>query len=217
MGLFSRNQSPQDDTDDIVEQVDLPNRSDINEDYFSEPEVQGQVAVKPIQPPPSQLPSYTIEDAIKLMRSLPQDNQEMVVTVVKKTLESTRINIRDILADADIKENQIKQQQEKLEREIKQLKAKIAERNQRIETLKEDMITTVSVRESLQLALDLESKTGTKSSSTASKPGKGKGTASPANTTLEQRLQAQAQAQKAAGKASKSGSTESAKKPGAAR
>ncbi len=168
MGLFSRNQSSADEAEEILERVELPNREDINEEYLSNSDENRHFEIKPT--PPERSLTYSIEDAIKLMQSLPQDNQETVVTVVMKTLESTHIKIKDILDDAERKETLIHQQQEKLEREIKQLQAKISERNQRIDTLKEDLQTTVSVRRRLQLALELENKAAPRNGSDGAKP-----------------------------------------------
>ena len=161
MGLFSRTQPNKDDNEEILDKVELPNSEDINDDFLATAD-DGAGFSAPTPPvstaPTKAVPAYTIEDAIKLMQSLPQDNTEMVVTVVKKTLESTSINIQDILNDSIEKETLIQQQQDKLEKEIKQLQAKISDRNQRIDTLKEDLKTTISVRKRLQLAMDLEKK-----------------------------------------------------------
>src|SRR5437016_13411537 len=45
-------------------------------------------------------PDYGINKAIELMRLLPDDNVELIVRVVKTTLESTNINVASIVKDA---------------------------------------------------------------------------------------------------------------------
>lgn len=157
MGLFSRSNQDNSEPEEILDKVVLPNREDINEELIDDSAT--GIAFEEIhQQPVVHSTGYSIEDAIKLMQALPQDNKEMVVTVVKKTLESTNINIKDIVAQADQKESRILRQKEKLEREIKQLETKISERKQRIEALIEDSKETTSVRKRLQLAVELDEK-----------------------------------------------------------
>ena len=43
---------------------------------------------------------YGIEDAIALMRKLPNVNSDITITVVKKTLESANIQVTEIIDDA---------------------------------------------------------------------------------------------------------------------
>src|SRR5262245_48099216 len=58
---------------------------------------------KGVTPPgsPKQTPRYGIDDAIKLMRTLPVDeNVDLVVRVIKRTLESLDVKVPDIVDDA---------------------------------------------------------------------------------------------------------------------
>src|SRR5437879_3904659 len=54
-------------------------------------------------------PSYGIENAIQLMRALPSAdaNVELVVTVIKTTLESLKVKVSDIIEDAVRKEKDL--------------------------------------------------------------------------------------------------------------
>src|SRR5438128_8940256 len=52
-------------------------------------------------------PAYGIRQAIELMRGLPGDNVDLVVHVVKKTLESMGIQIEGIVEDATLKQGEI--------------------------------------------------------------------------------------------------------------
>jgi len=154
MGLFSRNNND-DTSSELLESAGLPSSLDLNEDYF-EPELPAktQAAVKPSR----KAVSYGIEDAISLMRKLPSDNMEVVVSVVKQTLESTQISVDDIIADANDKEERLLNKNTQLEKEIQDLQQQIATRNKQITELLEDHKETVSVRERLQLANDLKEK-----------------------------------------------------------
>src|SRR6266478_1985249 len=51
-----------------------------------------------------QHPDYGINKAIELMRLLPDENVELIVRVVKTTLESTNINVASIVKDATRKQ-----------------------------------------------------------------------------------------------------------------
>lgn len=161
MGLFSRTNADangQEDFDDI----DLPSSEDLKGGLFTseEPEPAPVAQTKRPQTPVSPSRSgYGIEDAIKLMRTLPRDNNEVVVTVVKKTLESTLIKVPDIVADANQKESRIRNQHKNLEGEIKELQEQIAQRNQQISDLLEDLKETTDVRQRLQLAMELDGET----------------------------------------------------------
>lgn len=165
MGLFSRD-NRNDSGSDFLDEVDLPSSNDLNNDVFSNSAKPAGFAAEKSSVRDSSLRDtvarssvrYGIEDAIKLMRSLPRDNNEIVVTVVKKTLESTQIQVGDIVADADAKEDRIRDQHKTLETEIKDLQEQIAKRNQQITELLKDLKETTDVRQRLQLAMDLDRK-----------------------------------------------------------
>lgn len=176
MGLFSRSQ--QEDTEtELLDSPGLPNSQDLNGEFF-EPEE--PLVAKPA--PKSVKPnlSYGIEDAIGLMRKLPKDNKEVVVSVVKQTLESTNISIDDIIADATDKEERLLNKNAQLEKEIKDLQAQIAARNKQIAELLADHKETVGVREQLQLANQLSSP---KQAAPARKPAPSATQAAPQSTS----------------------------------
>lgn len=170
MGLFSRDNQDNNSNSDFLEDVDLPSSSDLNEDVFDSNKPLGfsdqDSAPSRREPIARNTTGYSIEDAINLMRSLPRDNNEVVVTVVKKTLESTQIQVSDIIADADSKEAKIRDQHKTLETEIKELQEQIAQRNQRITDLLKDLKETTDVRQRLQLAMDLDQKNTTDAAKT---------------------------------------------------
>ena len=158
MGLFSRNNN--DDTSgELLDSAGLPNSLDLNADYF-EPDTPAQIKTNPS--PVRKAISYGIEDAISLMRKLPSDNMEVVVSVVKQTLESTQISVDDIITDASDKEERLLNHNSQLEKEIKDLEQEIASRNKQIKELLLDHKETVSVRERLQLANALNEKANPK-------------------------------------------------------
>ncbi|MEJ2444448.1 MAG: hypothetical protein P8Y42_13485 [Exilibacterium sp.] len=166
MGLFSRNNQKDSEAEDLFSDSELPQSHDFDESFFVSDE-DGKADLppsaplqpkSPAAPAPKQRQGYNIEDAIELMRLLPRDNNEIVVTVVKKTLESTHIEVADIIKGADEKENRLRELNRSLEQEIKELQEQITKRNQRINEIQADLKETVDVRERLQFSLELDAK-----------------------------------------------------------
>ena len=112
---------------------------------------QAKVVTKKPAPEPSR-PSYGIQNAIELMRQLPEDNVPLVVSVVKKTLESLHVDIASIIADAEKRHDRINDRIAGLETEIEEFEEEIAARKQEIKALSSDRDETVSVKERLELA-----------------------------------------------------------------
>lgn len=115
-----------------------------------------------IVPKPSAVPqakaapaplAYGIEKAIHLMRSLPQtQNIELVVMVIKTTLESLKVNVADIIEDAIVKERELEARVAILKDEIGVLQKQVELRVDEIVRLEAAHAETTSVKERLQLA-----------------------------------------------------------------
>ena len=148
MGLFDKKKS--DDFNSPVERIDLSS--------MTAPVPASQVTAPPagrsvIQPPPEPEPQrYGINQAIELMRTLPQDNVELVVQVVKRTLESTHIRIDTIIQDAARKQADIEGRINVLKQEIAELERDIATRRNEIAALDTDHKETTLVKDRLVLA-----------------------------------------------------------------
>jgi hypothetical protein len=99
-----------------------------------------------------ELRAYTIDRAIVLMRQLPRENVELVVEVVKKTLESTNIKLATIIEDAARKQQYLEERRDLLKQEIADLESEIATRKREIITLEADHQETVDVKERFLLA-----------------------------------------------------------------
>ena len=98
-------------------------------------------------------PGYGIEDAIRLMRTLPTDqNVDLVVRVIKRTLESMNVRLADILNDATQKQQGLGARINALQLEIAELEKQIATRRDEIERLEEALGEVTSVKERLSLA-----------------------------------------------------------------
>ncbi len=180
MGLFDKKKKGEDDYDSPVEQVSLnapkpaqpatPARQ-------AAPAPAAQPAAAPAQshplanapaaaaapaapaprapaPPPEQDMdmNYGIDKAIELMRLLPADNIELVVQVVKKTLESIHIQVPSIIKDAARKQKDIEFRVDVLKREIADLESEIHTRKTEIGGLEADHRETTTVKERLELA-----------------------------------------------------------------
>ena len=103
-------------------------------------------------------PIYGIEDAVKLIRSLPNGQEELIIQVVKQTLESTNIKISDIILDAERKESQIEKRTRKLRSEIEEFQTKIDRRNEEIQTMYAKLKESIEVKKQLQKVVQAEEK-----------------------------------------------------------
>lgn len=99
-------------------------------------------------------PSYGIENAIQLMRQLPQDdaNIQLVVTVIKTTLESLKVKVSEIIDDAVRKEKDLEGRVSNLKSAIAEFEKEIQQRRDEIARLEADHAETTSVKARLQLA-----------------------------------------------------------------
>ncbi len=181
MGLFDKKKKGRDEFDSPVEQVDLssagttitmtPDDEDDDEDASpvaarapaAPPALAGRppaaaAAAAPVRSPNrTPVGSYGIDDAIQLMRTLPQENVELVVRVVKHTLESTRIDIGAIIDDASQKQQRIESRVQVLKDAIADLEKEIQVRKKEIDELETDHRETTKVKERLILAEKLTS------------------------------------------------------------
>ncbi|GAB1265082.1 hypothetical protein NBRC116493_20170 [Aurantivibrio infirmus] len=155
MKFFQRSGDADQASTEDFDEAALPTSTDLNEDVFTSNDAKLDFN-KPSNPTVIKKAGYSIEDAIELMKALPRDNNDTVVTVVKKTLESTNIKVADIIDDANVKEERIRNQHKKIEGEIKSLQEQITQRNQQITELMQNLKETVDVRQRLQLAMELD-------------------------------------------------------------
>lgn len=180
MGIFDKKKRDRDDFDSPVEQIDLSAADPTNlagadfndsvDDVPPDAAHDADVVVKTITADPpergrpkriSSLPpgsAYGIDDAIALMRTLPSDNVELVVQVVKHTLESARIDISSIIEDASSKQSRIESRVKVLKDAIAELEREIAGRKSEIATLETDHAETTKVKDRLVLAERLTNK-----------------------------------------------------------
>jgi hypothetical protein len=98
---------------------------------------------------------YGIGEAISLMRRVPDEKPELVVLVVKKTLESANIRIAPIINDATSKQKRIVNRVASLQREVATLQGELAALAEDILSLQADRDETSLVKERLELALTL--------------------------------------------------------------
>lgn len=156
MGLFDKRRKSSDDFDSPVEEINLSAPSAPVPAASSADERRERAA----PPPPEPTVDYGIDQAIALMRHLPGDNVELVVQVVKHTLESTHIKIATIINDGSRKQRDIEGRIAVLRREIGELENEIATRKTEIAALEADYKETSSVKERLILAEKLTGESG---------------------------------------------------------
>ncbi|HUS62928.1 MAG TPA: hypothetical protein VMZ28_00245 [Kofleriaceae bacterium] len=197
MGLFDKKKKSKDDFDSPVEQIDLsapstasgslPKDDDDYEEVVASPApaaAASKAASLPLKAPaataaaPAAAPvrkavtssGYGIDDAISLMRTLPSDNVELVVQVVKHTLESAHIDIATIIDDATGKVDRIESRVTVLRSAIADLEREIQTRRDEIDKLEADRRETTRVKERLLLAQKLTTEKRERPGSNSSYP-----------------------------------------------
>jgi hypothetical protein len=87
-----------------------------------------------------------------LMRQLPTDkNVDLVVTVLKTTLESLHIRVVDIIADATRRQHDLEGRVSQLKSEIAALQQEVGKREEEITRLEAAHAETTKVKEHLEL------------------------------------------------------------------
>jgi predicted RNase H-like nuclease (RuvC/YqgF family) len=163
MGIFKKSR---DDSDFEIE-MDVPSAQE-----NSAPSATSHHPATPASSPRASLKqSYGIEDAIALMRKLPNVNSEITITVVKKTLESANIKVEEIISDAERKETQIETRTGQLSKEINELQNRIAHLNEEINELTTDLKETTKVK-NLLVGVNEQEKPQPKTSTEAPKKSK---------------------------------------------
>ncbi|MBC8132545.1 MAG: hypothetical protein H7X95_06155 [Deltaproteobacteria bacterium] len=100
--------------------------------------------------------AFGIDDAIRLMRSLPSDpnmpNMDLVVRVVRVTLGALSVSVDDIMQDAAKKEKEIEGSIAALQAQVDGLEKQLYARRCEIAAHETDLKETVTVRERLHMA-----------------------------------------------------------------
>jgi peptidoglycan hydrolase CwlO-like protein len=106
--------------------------------------------------PPTPLRSkYTIEQAIKLMRSLPASkDMNLVIHVMKATLDSLNVDVSGIVADAERKLGKIQTKIDTFSDEIEKFEKEIAARREAIDVLKQEFKETHEIKGQLEVVRD---------------------------------------------------------------
>jgi hypothetical protein len=159
MGLFDK-KGKKEDFDGPVEEISLSKPAPGAAPGIARPQTPAPVghgaatpaAAAPAPPPEPEAPDYGINRAIELMRLLPSDNIELVVKVVKTTLDSVNVKIATIIKDGTRKQQDIEGRITVLKKEIVDLEAEIATRKKEISALEADHKETTTVKERLILA-----------------------------------------------------------------
>jgi hypothetical protein len=96
---------------------------------------------------------YGIADAIRLMRSLPVDqNVDLVIRVVRVTLGSLDVRVEDIIEDASRKQKVIQDNIMTLQNHVADLEEQLEARRREVVGLEVELKETTNVKERLQLA-----------------------------------------------------------------
>lgn len=117
------------------------------------PAPQAAPAAKSTAPAPPAAPAYGIDDALRLVRSLPFDsNPELVAFVMKNTLESLKIDVEQLVDDAAARQDAIRAKNAALHTEIIQLEALLAEKRLSVLAFDAELVEMSSLRRRLDTA-----------------------------------------------------------------
>lgn len=106
----------------------------------------------PVPKPALKNQNYGIDQAIELMKRLPEADMRVLATVIKETLESVNIKVSTIIKDAESKEIRLEEQIKKLDKEIEDLESMIAQRKKSIHEFLSSLEETRQVKNNLALA-----------------------------------------------------------------
>ena len=152
MGLFQKAKTPDKSKDELPQYVD--NLLE-NSHQTTNEEIDERFSLESM----SLNNKYGIDHVVALMRDLPDANNDVVVAVVTKTLESANINVVNIINDASKKEQMLESDIHQLKNEIKDLQAQIAEKEEKISVSTAILEETQKVRGLLESSeLDSERK-----------------------------------------------------------
>jgi hypothetical protein len=113
---------------------------------------------EPASPP---APAYTLESAIELMRTLPfDDDPELVLRVVRKTLRSTGVSVEQLISSAEGRESTLVANVASDLAAIAQLEQEVAARKANIGRLEAELAEIRNVRARLEAAVEGETKLG---------------------------------------------------------
>jgi DNA gyrase/topoisomerase IV subunit A len=145
MGLFQKSKSTEQSKDDLPQYVDnlLENSGQSTNEEIDERFSVENMALGA---------NYSIDQAVALMRDLPDDQSDIVVSVVTKTLQSANINVTKIIDEARNKEGALESDIEKLNADIESLQAEIANRKEQITVTNAILEETRKVRNLLERA-----------------------------------------------------------------
>ena len=150
MGFFSRERSDETPSSEHLSDSETANINFGDDSGYSE-----NVSTSPPNSPQKTLNSmklkskYGIQDAIKLMQKLSHIENDVKVVVVKTTLESMNVVIKDLILDAREKETKVSNHVETLKKEIEHLEKEISNRNNQISALEKDYAETKQVKDCL--------------------------------------------------------------------
>lgn len=143
MGLFQKNKSEEKSKDEMDDYVDtlLEDSKAISNDEIDEKFSVESMTLNA---------KYGIDHVVALMRDLPADASDIVVSTVTKTLESAGIDVVKIIEDACNKETALTAQITDLNDEIDELKRQIGEKKEQINVSSAVLEETKRVRELLE-------------------------------------------------------------------
>jgi hypothetical protein len=98
-------------------------------------------------------PKYGIGDVIRLLRTLPVDQHaDLVVRVIRTTLESVEVHVSDLIQDAAKQEEKLGQRIGVLRTEMSELTKQIETRRDEVSRLEADLAETQSAKGRLMFA-----------------------------------------------------------------
>ncbi len=124
----------------------------------AEPKTEEEPEIEALETPPLP-PTYGIHETIRLMRSLPVDkNADLVVRVIKSTLESLHVRVVDIVDDANRQEAVVVGRMRELSREVENLQHEIDVKRRDLGSLESELAEIKLAKERLLLTSEIRSR-----------------------------------------------------------
>jgi hypothetical protein len=116
----------------------------------ADPEQRPMSKTAAVPPGAGSTPGYGIEEAIQLMRALPNQNADLVVRVVRATLASLNVQLTDIIEGATRKQQKVQEEIAGVRGKIADLEKQLDAHRREIAALDADLNETTRVKERFQ-------------------------------------------------------------------
>ena len=127
----------------------------------ADPPPAAPAAPAPAAEPPR--PRFGIEETVKLVRTLPvAQNAELVMTVLRNTLEMMGVRVAEIIKDAERREGELRDRSAVLKAAMVEFEHEIQTRREEVSRVEAELVETTRVKDRLRAAEETANRSGVK-------------------------------------------------------